>query len=109
MTASTLTKIDRAALQRCIDLVLADASDPGRAEQIRDMLADRTRPWLETARLACSVLQTRALGLKPWESPPCCSNGEGDEPEHKLARKLIDAGLSTYEPDPLRALREVAK
>src|SRR5262245_4360088 len=65
----------------------------------------RVRDWEEVADFACYVCQCRALCLRPWQSPP--SSVEEDDPdEHdkdaqKLLRKMLAAGVSRYDPDPL--------
>jgi hypothetical protein len=59
--------------------------------------------------------QRRALRLKPWELPPCEVDEEpdGDPTEIGLLRawelrqRLIAAGLSVYEPDPIGALAAI--
>jgi hypothetical protein len=62
----------------------------------------------ETRVFGC---QCRALNLKPWQSPPCrAGDAKPDAEDHRgrlaawtLRQRLLDAGLSQYEPDPLRA------
>jgi hypothetical protein len=97
---------DRAALTQA--LAMCRAEDEGRAWQIDSMLEDR--PWAEVARFAASCCQCRALKLYPWQSPPCDVDEDGDDGEInadgvKLLRKMLAAGLSRYEPDPLAALK----
>jgi hypothetical protein len=69
------------------------------------------------------INQHTTLGIKPWQSPPCelfyHTDAEiaaiiaagpqqvGDKVEYEcavLAKRLIDAGLSLFEPDPEKAL-----
>jgi hypothetical protein len=92
--------LDRDALERC--LALARESDPLRAEQIDDKL--RSEPWFEVADFACYVVQRRSLHLKPWEMPPSSAEPNEDSPEGELLRRMLAAGLSRYEPDPIAAL-----
>ena len=99
---SELSALDRAALQRCVDLTLAEP-DQGRVEQVEGMLASN-QTWLETALFCSFHRQIAALHLMPWELPPC----SGGQPQaDALADKLIKAGLSQFEPDPAEALRTV--
>jgi len=57
--------------------------------------------------------QCTTLRLKPWQCPPCdaCGQAPGDPnvygarpAEVELRDRLLAAGLSVYEPDPLSAL-----
>jgi hypothetical protein len=58
-----------------------------------------------------------SLHLKPWQEPPCWAGDDkpvdrdgthGRAAAWALRRKLIKAGLSMYEPDPVAALEAVA-
>ena len=74
------------------------------------------KKWLEAARGAAYACQCRALRLKPWQLPPSqVSDLESalrvpDNDIHgwraaaELLQRLLAAGLSQFEPDPLRAL-----
>jgi hypothetical protein len=113
MEPMTKVQVDREALKRA--LKLARAESPARARQIDAMLAER--PWLDVAQFAAYSCQSAALHLKPWQSPPVWMTGvkpAGDPQQHglyaawDLRRRLIAAGLSAYEPDPIAAL-EAAK
>jgi hypothetical protein len=106
-------QVDREALTRA--LKLARDESPGRARQIDSMRADRS--WFEAASFASYSCQCDRLRLKPWMSPPCIVGDKKpvDDPQQhgliaawELRRKLLAAGLSAYEPDPLAAL-EAAK
>jgi hypothetical protein len=47
-----------------------------------------------------------ALNLLPWQSPPMFSHitrPAREEHAIELLRRLLDAGLSKYEPDPVAA------
>ena len=106
------TEIDRDALTRA--LAMCRAENPGRAAQIDSMLTDR--PWKEVASFAANCSQTRSLDLMPWQSPPCIASldhleeplgdARGLRESAELLRRLLDAGLSKYEPDPLAALEQ---
>jgi hypothetical protein len=74
-----------------------------RRDQIDSKLLDE--PWCNVAEFAAYVCQTRALKLKPWETPPiygdiCGAQGKAAE----LLQKMIAAGISRWEPDPIAAL-----
>jgi len=114
-------EVDMAAFHLAIEMTLGEA-DPSRVQQMDSMLADKTRPWLETARFASYHQQCRLLRLEPWQCPPMSLYP--DDPEYlavrgpigglhvtregvRLLRRLLAAGLSRYEPDPVGALREV--
>lgn len=104
-----LSKIDREALERALAKALANADDePGRREQMEDKLKE---DWFEAATFAAYGCQCRALGLKPWQSPPMYGAAYPGHDAHAdaamLLRRLLDAGLSRYEPDPIGALAAI--
>jgi hypothetical protein len=100
-----MTKIDRAALARCIELALA--GDDARARQMREKL--QSDPWEEVALFAAYGCQMRSLRLRPWEVPPCEVREGESGPGQALLQQLLRAGLSKYEPDPLEALAKKAR
>src|SRR5262245_58029744 len=110
-SAWPMIKLDREAMQLAIDTLLADASEPGRQQQIRDKLAHPRQwgTWEETGSFAAFVCQVQSLGLRPWERPPCASDGVGEERHAKLYRQLKAAGVSIYHPDPAAALEAAQK
>jgi hypothetical protein len=106
-----LSKVDREALQRAIEMVRAEGSNEMR--WIDDHL--RTNGFFDAGRLASYHRQYRALQLKPWQSPPIWIDDVSatlkEPPDSKdrhraakLLQRLLAAGLSRYEPDPLTAL-----
>ena len=95
-----LAEHDMRALRECIDIAKRDPG--GLAEQLQSML-DEPRPWAEVAQFACCCVQRRALQLKPRQSPPCAP---ADKSAQKLLRKMLEAGISRFHPDPVRALLE---
>jgi hypothetical protein len=107
-----MNEIDRDALERA--LVACRAEGAARAKQIDSMLADR--PWEGVAQFAAYSAQNRSLGLMPWQSPPCHArlsdldkpfdDPRGERESAELLRRLLDAGLSRFEPDPLAAIAE---
>jgi len=110
-----MRRIDRDALARCIE-TMRNSANPADREQIEDKL--KAEPWIEAAELAAYSWQFDALRLKPWQSPPCwvdprdikatLSAGDHGVGRHyataKLLQRLLAAGLSRYEPDPIAAL-----
>jgi len=116
-TDDTLSATDVEALQRCIDLTLLE-KDISRVEQVQAML--RERDWFEVASFCSYHQQYDALDLRPWEHTPCWVDADEivsilAQPNDaryraaKLAKELLDAGLSIYEPSPLQALERKRK
>src|SRR5262249_18190397 len=116
LRADDLSEIDRDALERAMQLA---RRDPLRAQQLDSKLADES--WVEVAKFAASCVQGAVLHLKPWQSPPMridehadadqpmrnfCDN---DQPAIRLLRRMLAAGISRYEPDPLTALAAAKK
>ena len=105
-----LSPADMDALTRAVAEQRARGGE--RKQQIEDMLATRT--WLETAKFAAYSLQILHLEIKPWQVVPCdvmpdAVDAPGDEMRHvgsaaRIVRRLLAAGLSRYEGDPLAAL-----
>lgn len=104
-----MKRVDKEALVRAIKL--ARASDPKRDAQIAHKL--KTEPWIDVATFAAYGCQCDALHLRPWQPPPCWLGDDkpiddfplaGRAAAWELRRRLIAAGLSMYEPDPIGAL-----
>jgi hypothetical protein len=108
-----MTPTDRDALERAIAICRTQKTPEDR-RQIEEKLEDE--PWIEVAHFAAYSCQCDALHLKPWQSPPCwidnlvatINDGNdgigGDYAAAKLLQRLLDAGLSRFEPDPIGAL-----
>lgn len=100
-----LDAVDRDALERAMQLCAQ--RDPSRAEQLDGKLRQGD-PWVEVAEFASYSCQIHALSLKPWQSPPCVADeddpDEQDKKAQHLLRKMLAAGVSRYDPDPLKAL-----
>ena len=89
--------------------------DPSRAEQIDGFVA-MGRHKDEIATFCAYCCQVESLQLKPWQVAPCEIPDDDDDlripvPDFQhyriardLKRKLIRAGLSKWEPDPIAAL-----
>jgi hypothetical protein len=71
------------------------------------MLKDQ--PRREVCEFASYSQQMRSLQLRPWQFPPCWLSLGDSNPEHAaavvLVKRLFDAGLLRYEPDPIKALQ----
>jgi hypothetical protein len=106
-TASGLSKIDRDALARALAKAKAD-DDLLLRDQIARMLVDRD--VYDVASFAAYHYQVHVLGLRPWQSPPCYGDvapgHDGHADAAVLLKRLLDAGLSRWEPDPLAALAQ---
>jgi hypothetical protein len=98
-----VNRVDRDALRRALQLVRAES--PGRAAQIADKLKDE--PWGQVAEFAAYCCQCDALELKPWQDPPMYAEIRPDPDALAMLVKLLGAGLSRYEPDPVAALAQV--
>jgi hypothetical protein len=98
-----VNRLDREALKRA--LALARAESRGRAAQIADKLKDE--PWEDVAEFASYCCQIDNLELKPWQDPPMFAEIRPDPNALALLVKLLGAGLSRYEPDPVAALAQV--
>jgi hypothetical protein len=106
--------IDKAALTRA--MAACRAQGAASARQLDAKLA--AEPWETVARFASYSAQIASLGLQPWQDPPAVINldaalrqpfgdARGAREAGEILRRLLDAGLSRYEPDPMRALAEV--
>jgi hypothetical protein len=77
--------------------------EPGRSRQLDAKLKDES--WRDVAEFAASCVQSRALHLKPWETAPCdIYDDDPDSPGKRLLKRMLEAGVSRYAPDPLAAL-----
>jgi hypothetical protein len=100
--------IDHDALTRCLDVAMRDPL-------CRTQFADKQRAngWEEAAQAAAYHCQIEALNLKPRQEPPCVADeddpDERDKQAQALLRRLLAAGLSRYEPNPLKALSKAAR
>jgi hypothetical protein len=109
-----ISRIDRAALERALAL------DPDR-DPVSSPINRRLDPerWFLAARSAAYVCQCDALRPEPWQPVPANEyvSVTDDDSEYgpvmgraaaaELLRRLLAAGLSRYEPDPIEALARV--
>jgi hypothetical protein len=120
MMTTKLTRADQEALQRAIDIARAQSAEE-RAHIDRELAEDGWQHAAETAAYHC---QDSALRLKPWQTPPCWLRTDaavqvalltpppdvrGRQMAAELVQELLAAGLSRFEPDPLRALAKADK
>jgi hypothetical protein len=110
-----LSRVDREALERAL------AMDPDR-DPTSDAPPDRKldpERWYEAAHSAAYACQCAVLRPKPWQPVPANEYVAvtDDDREYgpvmgraaaaELLRRLLAAGLSRYEPNPLAALARV--
>jgi hypothetical protein len=109
-----MKQIDRAAMQLAIDQMRAEGGN-ARA-QIEDKLA--TESFAEAGQTAAYHGQCKALRLRPWQPPPMYAQPRADGPDdgimgHRAAelllQRMLAAGLSRFEPDPLKAIERVER
>jgi hypothetical protein len=102
-----LSQIDRDAMQRAID------SLQRRGEIAQIERAMKCGGFECAGKFASYSVQCDTLRLKPWQAPPAHVHADatphpaiyGCRPgEIALRDRLVAAGLSIYEPDPVKAL-----
>jgi hypothetical protein len=103
-----LGQVDREALQRALEIA---RRDPRRAAQLE--WKEKTYGWYDAAHLAAYICQCEGLMLRPWQDPPLYGDstdgvddfeGAGRAHAADLLRRLLAAGLSRFEPEPMQAL-----
>jgi hypothetical protein len=96
--------VDDDALRRALEIA---RRDPQCAALFDAKLADG-EPWCDVAESAAYHCQIKALRLRPWQEPPAVADAtdprERDPEAQALLRRMLAAGLSRYEPDPMAAL-----
>jgi hypothetical protein len=100
----SMTKADRDALKLAIEMIRAAGGT--QAAQIEDKIKDQG--WIEAGKFASYCCQFTNLSLKPWETPVCCAEPDGDDPASLLLRRLRRVGVSRWHPHPLQALSAAA-
>ena len=101
-----MKRVDRDAILR---------QDPFWATHIEDKL--KLEGFEKAGHFASYSAQCDALHLKPWETPPCDTWGTVPDPsswgsrpaEIELRDRLLAAGISVFEPDPVKALAEAER
>jgi len=103
-----LGHVDLDALTRAMEIA---RRDPRTAKQLE--YKEKTYGWADAATFAAYCCQCDALKLRPWQEPPMhgdSTDGIDDFPNAgraaaaDLLRRLLAAGLSRFEPDPMKAL-----
>jgi hypothetical protein len=99
-------------MKRAIDAMRNES--PESRERVEHVL--REEGFESAAQTAAYHVQRLALGLKPWMCPPCWANDEIDATrpntfgnrakEVALRQRLQRAGLSAFEPNPMKALAD---
>ena len=116
--AEDLSPADKAALEHAIEQYRA--SGRWQRQTIDDLFA-RGDDWADVGRYAAFHCQCERLHLPPWLVAPCDVNNierdlvrTDDRAERtglraaaQLLKRMLDAGLSRFEPDPLGALARV--
>jgi hypothetical protein len=97
-----LTPNDRAAMGRAIDWMRAKS--PDHAKEIDHKL--RCEGFEAAGEFAADRAQYANLKLRPWETSPCNIWGYGQSNAIELRDRLLAAGLSIFEPDPVKALAD---
>ena len=110
-----LSPLDRDALTRAI-AITRDSSAPGRREQVDQMMEERG--WFSAALFCVYSCQFDAIKPRLWQPTPhditdlegTLAKGDdglgGKYAAAKLLRRMLRAGLSKYEPEPLKKLAE---
>jgi hypothetical protein len=105
-----MTGTDRRALQRAIKMTRAES--PDRDGQISRMMS-AGRSFEEIGQFAAYHCQHRILRLRPWETAPCdagphlhpdATDTHGYRAAAELLERMLAAGLSRWDPDPVAAL-----
>ena len=111
MTTTGLSQVDYEALARAYETAAAESE--AYCEHL-DYIEAR-EGWVSAAQSASYHLQVKNLKLKPWQCPPCdCRSDEvghgygHSRGEVMLRRRMLEAKLSLYEPDPAAALEKIA-
>jgi len=118
-----LSHIDREALTRALEIVRnrPEKEDPGHRAQVDRLLQEQG--WFTAADFCCYCCQSELIRPRLWQPIPADINPAGieaiiargdDAPNGnfaaaKLLKRMLRAGLSRYEPDPVRALAEAKR
>jgi hypothetical protein len=111
-----LSSVDCEALERALKLVLGrpEREDPGRRAQVERMLKEQG--WFTAADFCVYCCQSELIRPRLWQPIPADIDdiegtlAKGDDGlgggyrAALLLKRMLAAGLSRYEPDPVRAL-----
>jgi hypothetical protein len=113
---NVISKVDRDVFERALAIMLKHRELIYRGD-FKRRLDEREEPWDAIGRHAALVCQVESMGLKAWQVAPCeVEINEIDAPgyEHRRTRhasltleRLLNGGLSRYEPDPPAALERI--
>src|SRR6476659_1443402 len=111
-----MTPADLDALRRCVRWAEGyQKREPQIALLPHPMPHADTEDWIRIATRLVSVAQSANLHLLSWQAAPIDTDDDGDvddgcygrrSAEVALRRRMAAAGVSTYEPDPERALAD---
>jgi hypothetical protein len=107
--AADLSAEDIDALTRALRLMRAE----GEEQSVRCDALLEERGWVEAATRAAYNAQIKSLGLRPWQAVPFEAADEVDEAggygrtaeEVMLKRRMLELGISLYEPNPRAAIK----
>jgi hypothetical protein len=116
-----LSPVDQEALERAIEIVRnrPEKEDPGRRQQIDHLLEHEG--WFTAATFCAYSCQRDTVHPKLWQPVPCdiedlegdlAKGDDGKGGQYRAAlllKRMLAAGLSMYEPDPIRALAEAKR
>jgi len=100
MTTTTLSPADQAALELCVRLYRdRSRQDRGHLEAMMEQ-----SPWIEVAKFCAYSCQFRSLNLKVWQVAPCWADADSGGDAGRLLRRMLEAGVSRFHPDPMSEL-----
>ena len=116
-----LSRIDREALERAIEIVRNRKNDPGRREQVDHLM--KHEGWFTAADFCCYCCQSELIRPRLWQPIPAdidpadietiLARGDdglgGEYAAARVLKRMLRAGLSRYEPEPLKALAEAKR
>ena len=118
-----LSRIDREALSRALEIVRnrPEKEDPGRREQVDHLM--KHEGWFTVADFCCYCCQSELIRPRLWQPIPAdidpadietiLARGDdglgGEYAAARVLRRMLRAGLSRYEPEPLKALAEAKR
>ena len=118
-----LGRIDREALSRALEIVRnrPEKEDPGRREQVDHLM--KHEGWFTAADFCCYCCQSELIRPRLWQPIPAdidpadietiLARGDdglgGEYAAARVLKRMLRAGLSRYEPEPLKALAEAKR
>jgi hypothetical protein len=109
-----MNDVDRAACERAIEIARADPD----SRMLIEALLARGDSFEEVGQTAAYHCQCASLHLRPWQPPPMYATPRLDGPDDGIMGRhaadvllchLFAAGLSKYEPDPLKAIEQAER